>query len=401
MLISSAEYKAKIENAVFANCSDERLLALLNEQIGYACEKSDFYRERLSTYPQLGDISDLHRLPFTTSEDLVNHGRRMICVSAGEIQRIVSLFSSGTIAEPKRIYFSRGDLQRTVDFFTEGMSLMCSPGDTAAILLPCHVPDGVGDLLSRGLKKLGAEVLELGVVTQVGEFLPILQQRRPNVMVGMPWQIRLLALAAPELRPDVVLLSADYVPQSIASVITAQWGCEVLTHFGMTETCFGCAVESLLHEGMHLRRDEIYAEIINPVSGEVLPDGETGELVLTTLRREAMPLIRYRTGDFAFLSPQHTGRIMRVDGRITIPRAFYELQERFCRFPWLYDYSATDTDGVFDITAEVSFSAPQNFRAVLISEIVNVYSLPPSSIRLRTEFAVSGNAYMYKREKRI
>lgn len=402
MLKNAAQYTKKIENARFANCSDEMLLELLNAQLKYACENSSFYRERLDGRFPLAGINELDSLPFTTPHDLISQGRDMICVSAGEIQRIVSLFSSGTTQTPKRIYFSRGDLQRTVDFFAEGMGWMCSPGDTAAILLPCNVPDGVGDLLSRGLKKLGAKVLELGVVEAVSSLIPILNEHRPNVMIGMPWQVRLLALAAPQLRPDVVLLSADFVPENIYAFLHEQWGCEVLCHFGMTETCFGCAVESLLHEGMHLRRDEIYAEVIDPVSGSLLKDGEIGELVLTTLQREAMPLIRYRTGDLACLSPRHKGRILRVSGRIDSLRSWYELQERLCLLPWLYDYALeSQADGKLCIRAEISAAAPQDFRCVLIDSVSEVYSLPAENISLAVEFASPENAHVYTLGKRI
>jgi len=402
MLKNVAQYTEKIENARFANCSDEKLLELLNSQLEYALNNSSFYHERLEGRLPLASISELKSLPFTAPHDIVSRGRDMICVSAGEIQRIVSLFSSGTTQDPKRIFFSRSDLQRTVDFFAEGMGWMCSPGDTAAILLPCNVPDGVGDLLSRGLKKLGAKVLELGVVESAGSLIPILNEHRPNVMVGMPWQVRLLALAAPQLRPDVVLLSADYVPENIYSLLHQQWGCEVLCHFGMTETCFGCAVESLLHEGMHLRRDEIFAEVIDPVSGCIVKDGETGELVLTTLQREAMPLIRYRTGDFACLSPSHKGRILRVSGRIDSSRSWYELQERLCLLPWLYDYALeSQPDSRLCICAEVSAAAPQNFRRMLIDSVSDVYFLPKEKISLAVEFTSSENTHVYAVGKRI
>ncbi|MBQ8264845.1 MAG: hypothetical protein IJY96_08750, partial [Oscillospiraceae bacterium] len=154
-------------------------------------------------------------------------------------------------------------------------------------------------------------------------------------------QLRLLSLALPELKPRTVLLSADYVPEAVYPFLEKQWGCRVLGHFGMTETCFGGAVECLLHRGMYLRRNELYAEIIDPHSGRLLPHGETGELVLTTLRREAMPLIRYRTGDYARLAADSIGIIEGVYGRIASPRSEYLLQEALCVYPELYDFSVS------------------------------------------------------------
>ena len=74
--------------------------------------------------------------------------------------------------------------------------------------------------------------------------------------------------------------------------------CEVYNHFGITEAGLGAAIDCPAHFGMHIRENDLLFEVIHPESGEVLPDGRCGELVLTTLTRKGMPLIRYRTGDY-------------------------------------------------------------------------------------------------------
>lgn len=337
-MILGHSYEEKINNASFVNVSADAVLQRLNERLRYAVERSSYYRETLSASLPLRCLEDIEKLPFTDAETVRSRGREMICVGAGEIQRIVSLRSSGSTGEPKRLYFTQGDLQRTVDFFAEGMGWMCDKGDAVAILLPCASPDGVGDLLARGLEKLGCRPLRLGLVSRGDSHMETLMAERPAVLVGMPWQIRLLCLALPDLRPRCVLLSADYVPEAVYSFLAERWGCRVLNHFGMTETGYGCAVESLLHRGMYLRQDEIYAEIVDAQSGRVLPAGEMGELVLTTLRREAMPLIRYRTGDYARLSAEYPGCIEGVYGRIK-GGADCSLQEALCPCEGLLDYA--------------------------------------------------------------
>ncbi len=340
-------YREKIEKAGFTAVSEDEILTSLRRQIEYARSRSSFYAEHLRNISLPEKLEDMASLPFTGPDCIRDHGKSMVCVSAGEVRRIVSLFSSGTSSSPKRVYFSEGDLQRTVDFFAEGMGWMCSPGEKVGILLPCEVPDGVGDLLARGLEKLGARPLRIGLVKNPSALADELMAQKPHVLVGMPWQLRLLSLALPELNPRTVLLSADYVPEAVYPFLEKQWGCRVLGHFGMTETCFGGAVECLLHRGMYLRRNELYAEIIDPHSGRLLPPGETGELVLTTLRREAMPLIRYRTGDYARLSADSIGIIEGVYGRIASPRSEYLLQEALCVYPELYDFSVSrGEDGV-------------------------------------------------------
>ncbi len=89
------------------------------------------------------------------------------------------------------------------------------------------------------------------------------------------------------------------LPGDLRSAMEASWGCRVLDHWGMTETCFGGGVECLSRCGYHLRELDLFIEILSPLTGMPVPEGELGEIVVTTLRREAMPLIRYRTGDAA------------------------------------------------------------------------------------------------------
>jgi len=98
MLKNVAQYTEKIENARFANCSDEKLLELLNSQLEYALNNSSFYHERLEGRLPLASISELKSLPFTAPHDIVSRGRDMICVSAGEIQRIVLYHGKGQLS---------------------------------------------------------------------------------------------------------------------------------------------------------------------------------------------------------------------------------------------------------------------------------------------------------------
>ena len=327
--------------ATFVQLSDNSILQNLKCQLSHAAEKSPFYRERLGSAPQISRLAELRSLPFTTAADLRDHGRRMVCVPGSEVARIVSLPSSGTTGEAKRLYFTEGDLGRTVDFFAEGMAWMCSEGDRVGIFMPGEAPNGISDLLARGLRKIGAEPIHYGLISDMEELIPRLEAEKPQVLVGIPWQMRRLSLAMPQLRPRTVLLSADYTPESLPELLMRQWGCRVLQHFGMTETGYGCAVEHPEHQGMFLRRDEFIAEIIEPDTGNPLPFGERGELVLTTLRREALPLIRYRTGDWAIMSDE--GRIERVCGRISQPQSAYALQDRLCALPWLYEFRNVET----------------------------------------------------------
>ena len=349
---------AEIRTSRFSAVTEAERLRALNAQLSYAAGNSPYYRETLDGLAALPSLNALSDLPFLTPELLRAQGRRLVCVPGSAVSRIVSLRSSGTSGAPKRLYFTRGDLERTVAFFAEGMAWMTAPGDRAAVLMPCGAPDGIGDLLCRALRLIGAEPLPFGSREDFAALGRELQSAQPQVLVGFPWQVRLLALLCPTLRPRAALLSADYIPATLPDLLRARWGCAPLAHFGMTETGYGCAVEHPCAPGMVLRADELIAEIVDPENGRPLPPGQRGELVLTTLRREAMPLIRYRTGDLAEMDA--AGRITRVFGRRGVPAGIYALQDRLCALPWLYDYALRDGR----LTALVSEDAPPDSRAL-------------------------------------
>ena len=132
--------------------------ARLQETLRLARARSPFYRRRLAAVPQdLASLRDLESLPFTTAQDIQDHGLQFLCVSQDEIQRVVTLDSSGTTGNPKRIYFTRDDQELTVDFFRVGMATLTDPDDRVLILLPGDRPGSVGDLLAIVLGRLGAQ----------------------------------------------------------------------------------------------------------------------------------------------------------------------------------------------------------------------------------------------------
>lgn len=291
---------------------------------------------------------------FTTPEDLAARPGDFVQVTGQEIKRIVTLRTSGSTGPAKRLYFSSGDLERTVEFFREGMGHICRPGDRVAACIGSLSPDGVGRLLEEGLRRLGAVPLLLGAVRDYGETVSALRDFRPHTLVGLPVQVRRLCLLAPELRPRTVLLSGDYPAESLRLTLERRWDCQVFDHYGMTESGMGFAVQCPALEGRHVRNDELSVEIVEPGTDRVLPVGEWGEIVFTTLRREAMPLRRYRTGDYGRLLPGacpcgYTGqRLDRVLGRLTErgkPVSIYALDEALLGWDGLYDYAASLAGG--------------------------------------------------------
>ncbi len=295
-------------------------LQKLRQTLEIAVQHSSFYRKKLGGRGTLVNLAAMKDLPFTTAADIRQNPLRFLCVSQDEISRVVTLTSSGTTGEPKRLYFTKQDQELTIDFFQIGMSTLVGPGDTVLILLPGQLPGSVGDLLAQGLARLGVRAIPHGLLTDPNQTRQIILEQGVNALVGIPTQV--LALARYPLPVKSVLLSADYVPWAIRRELEQSWGCRVFSHYGMTEMGLGGGVECAALAGYHLREADLYFEIINPDTGQIVPEGEEGEVVFTTLTRRGMPLIRYRTGDLARFIPEpcpcgsRLRRMGQVKGRV-------------------------------------------------------------------------------------
>jgi phenylacetate-CoA ligase len=346
-------------------------LERLRETIACARAASPFYRS-LPDWPdiEIGTLKDMARLPFTKQADLVRNDPPLLALSQSAIARAVTLDTSGTCGPPKRLHFTAEDLEATIDFFHHGMAMLTRPGDRAAIAFPSSRPGGIGEGLATALRRLGAEPLLAPLSAGPVELVAWLRAAKPDVIAGPP--VPLLAAAwlamsdggAP-LRVRAMLLSSDYVASSLARAITAACGAEIFEHWGMTETGYGGAVDCAYHVGCHLRENELFAEVVDPETGERLPPGAVGELVISTLRRRGLPLLRYRTGDLARLieEPCPCGSVLRrlgaFSGRagagLTLPGGG-ELT-----LP-LLDEALFAIDGVTDFTATVQKGAPATLR---------------------------------------
>ena len=286
-------------------------LARLNETLELVQAKSAFYRERFGERrAALGSLDDLTDLPFTTADDVRNAPLDLVCVRQDDVERIVTLPTSGTTGAPKRIYFTADDQELTRDFFHHGMSTFVGPGDRVLILLPGSLPGSVGDLLKEGLARMDVTGIPHGPVSDAAQTLRVMAEERVTALVGIPVQVLGLAkftLDDPGRAPSTlhsVLLSTDHLSLAVTRTIERAWGCNVYDHYGTTEMGLGGGVDCKALAGYHLREADMLFEIVDPLTGRPVPDGENGEVVFTTLTRRAMPLIRYRTGDVARFIPE-------------------------------------------------------------------------------------------------
>lgn len=286
-------------------------LNALTRVCAYAQKNSRHYKEKFKPYCKLPITSAHHfaKLPRTSQNALRGAPLDFLCTSQDDIARIVTLSTSGSTGNPKRLFFTQDELDDTVSFFHHGMRCIISAGDTALALLPASKPDSVGNLLANGLNELGATSILHENPDDVRTALELLCLHHPNCIIGTPAHVLALAKLWKKEKPPVrsiqsVLLCWDASSPAIRQQISTILNCHVHTHWGMTETGLGGAVSCKHGQGMHLRETDLYVEITDPDTGELLPDGERGEIVVTTLSRQGMPLIRYQTGDESYIIPQ-------------------------------------------------------------------------------------------------
>lgn len=285
-------------------------LVRLREIVTHAQENSPFYAQHLEGVDVAAIVSleDFSWLPFITPDHVRHAPDQLLCVSQDEIARVVTLTSSGTTGQPKRIFHMAEDLEATVDYFGWGMSNLVGTGQTALVLMPGDRPGGVGQLLVDALDRTGARAVLHGVMEDADVALDQCIAEDVQCLVGPAAHVNMLAcawekrgLSADRIRS--VLLCWDVTPAAVVRNAERIFGCRVYRHWGMIETGLGGAVDCAMGSGMHLRETDVFMEIVNPETGVVLPDGEFGEMVVTTPLRRGMPIIRYRTGDMGRIIP--------------------------------------------------------------------------------------------------
>jgi len=335
-------------------------LKKLNRLLAREKERGGFYRDLPG---HLSALSALTELPFTTEEDLKTHGHRMVLLSQAEIARIRTEETSGTTGQAKRMYYSAADNERTVSFFAAGLSELVYPGEKTMICMPFTGPGGLGELIAEAIRRLGAEPLQAGIGKSYGELLFILREKHPETFVGMPVPLlSLLRLRGGKCSLRRALVSADACPGTVMAEIETRLGSRLYPHYGSRETGLGGAVTCPAFSGMHLRENDIIAEIVDE-SGRPVPKGQWGELVITTVQADAMPLIRYRTGDYTRLMPEicPCGSVLaRLDRVVRMGRKsrMEQLDSLVFAVPEIVDYRAGFKGGVLHLEGYVAGSLP-------------------------------------------
>lgn len=374
-------------------------LRLLRETVAWAKERSPWYRESLAGIDpaSLTDLEELSRLPLLTSAQIASSGHLMLCVSQREVARIITLQTSGSTGRPKRIHFTPEDLDSTAQFFLHGMLSLLDVGWKVLVLLPTAVPDSTGDLLMRVLPEHGISAVAQWPPLPWTEQAKSVRRYGIDCVIGLPQHQLALGEHLRSGDLQTMLLCSDYSPGPLRKRIEAACGCETFVHYGTTESGLGGGVECFAHNGCHLRDSDLLVEILDPETGSVLPGGQTGEVVLTTIGRKGMPLLRYRTGDMGWLDRSTcvcggvSSRLGGLSGRMIHHRlpggkclSSQELDDTLFLIPGLLDYRATLCAGSRE-RLDIEFLSSESDRPTALRVRQMLLTVPAIAAAVRTE----------------
>jgi phenylacetate-CoA ligase len=288
----------------------ERLQAATNR----AYKNVAFYRrifDELGVVPeQIQSLDDLQRLPLTTKEDLRQaYPYGMFGVPLREVVRIHA--SSGTTGRPTVCGYTRRDLKVWSELAARVMSAGgVTHDDVVQICFGYGLFTGAFGL-HYGAELIGASVIPASSGNTERQ-IRLMQDFRTTALVGTPsYALRItevmdeMRVTPSELSLRVGLFGAEPWPERTRELLQSRLGIRASDNYGLSEIMGpGVSGECEHNRGLHINEDHFIAEIIEPRTGEPLPPGVEGELVLTTLTKEALPLIRYRTRDVTRLDPE-------------------------------------------------------------------------------------------------
>ncbi|MER5301201.1 phenylacetate--CoA ligase PaaK [Streptomyces lasiicapitis] len=319
-LLDAAERLGRAELA-------ELQLERLQDTLLHAYENVPFYRAAFDAAGLGPDdchsLGDLARFPFTTKADLrANYPFGMFAVEQSELRRLHA--SSGTTGRPTVVGYTEQDLNMWSDVVARSIRAAGGrPGHKV------HVAYGYG-LFTGGLgAHYGAERLGCTVIPASGgmtarqvqlimDFRPEIIMITPSYMLTLLEEFERQGIDPRSTSLQVGIFGAEPWTEEMRREIEERFAIDAVDIYGLSEVIGpGVAQECVeTKDGLHIWEDHFYPEVVDPITGEALPDGEHGELVFTSLTKEALPVIRYRTRDLTRLLPG-TARVFRRMEKVT------------------------------------------------------------------------------------
>ena len=311
---------------------EELQLKRLKQTVRQAWTNVPFYRDyfsKLSIKPKdITSLKAMQILPLTTREDLrLNYPFGMLAVTKEQVVRLHT--SSGTTGKPKAIFFSKKDVDRAADLIARCLIMTGVKKDDVLQNMMTYGLFTGALVMHYGAEKVGVLVIPAGP-GNTNRQIALMQDFKTTTLHLTPSYALYLASVMHneglDPKKDFFLrrayLGSEPYSEETRNKIEKFFGIDVYNSYGLSEMNGpGVAFECMEKDGMHLWEDNFIMEIIDPETGDKLPEGEKGELVLTTLCREAMPILRYRTRDIAMIIPgkckcgRTHRRISRIIGR--------------------------------------------------------------------------------------
>ena len=349
---------------------------LFKEQIEYVCKNSKFYKSKFKTACIAPDdvkgLRDIAKLPFTTKEELRAFNDDFICVPN---RRIVDIgATTGTTGTPIILPATNRDWKGVQETIRRNfVSIGITPDDIVQLTVTFDQLFPIGMTADHALKKIGATVLRMGPGNTRRQ-IEVMKKMKATVIYSSPDYMFTLAEKAREMGYDPArdfslrmgiyhghaLYDRNQRPTMLKKKIEEIWRVESVSVYGSMEMLTGI-VDCRFHCGHHSHPDWVYLEVVDPDTGRPLPNGQEGELVATTLRRQGIPLIRYRLGDITSLctekckcgktSPRimaivcRTSNLLKIKGATVFPQ---QIEEILMQEPKVTNYALeayTDENG--------------------------------------------------------
>lgn len=306
-------------------------LERLQKQVSHAYHNVPFYKKQFDALGLLPEdiktLEDIRKIPFTVKDDLRDHyPYGLFAVPKSEVVRIHA--SSGTTGKPTVVGYTKQDL----DTWSECIArLICMAGgsaeDTTQISFGYGLFTGAFGL-HYGMEKVGAAVIPMSTGNTEKQLM-IMQDFEPTILVSTPSYALYMSEVAAEkgidisrLKLRIGMFGAEGHTEEMRQELERRWGIVVTENYGLSEVMGpGVAGECVEHTGMHINEDHFIIEIIDPETGEAVADGERGEVVITPLTKQALPLLRYRTKDISWILQgtcacgRKTARLHKIQGR--------------------------------------------------------------------------------------
>lgn len=299
----------------------------MKRSLKHAFENSPFYRNRFiehDVHPEdLKTLRDIAKFPFTVKQDLRDtYPFGIFAVPQSKLVRIHG--SSGTTGKPTVVGYTAADIDHWANLIAR--SIRAAGGRPGDILHNAYgyglFTGGIG--AHYGAERLGCTVVPISggmterQVTLIHDFKPRVIMVTPSYMLSILDEFRRQGLDPRQSSLQVGIFGAEPWTNAMREEIEGAFDMHAVDIYGLSEVMGpGVAQECVeTKDGLHIWEDHFYPEIIDPVTGEVLEDGQMGELVFTTLTKEGLPMVRYRTRDLTRLLPG-TARSMRRIEKIT------------------------------------------------------------------------------------